>query len=110
MTAFQERMLQRQQERQKPKKAEKTKEELAQIRKDMMKKRPVTAKTVVEEKKEHPKSALMSRLAQGAKVEISKKDMKALTQKNYENLPEVRKKREEEKMKQERLARIAQSR
>ena len=38
----------------------------------------------------------MSRLASGTKTEVSKKEMKKLTTKNYENLPEVKKKREEE--------------
>jgi hypothetical protein len=37
----------------------------------------------------------MSRLASGNKVEINKKDMLKLTNKNYDNLPEVKKKREE---------------
>jgi hypothetical protein len=46
-------------------------------------------------------SELMSRLARGEKVEISKKDMLKLTNKNYEQLPEVRKKKEDEKKKEE---------
>jgi hypothetical protein len=37
----------------------------------------------------------MSRLASGNKVEINKKDMLKLTNRNYDNLPEVKKKREE---------------
>ena len=49
---------------------------------------------------EHPKAALMSRLATGAKPDISKKDMLKLTNKNYENLPEVRRKKEEEAKKE----------
>ena len=44
---------------------------------------------------------LMDRLAKGARAEISKREMKALTTKNYENLPEVRKRKEEEKKKEE---------
>mmetsp|Transcript_7464 Transcript_7464/g.10586 ORF Transcript_7464/g.10586 Transcript_7464/m.10586 type:complete len:98 (+) Transcript_7464:3259-3552(+) len=44
---------------------------------------------------------LMDRLAKGTRVEVSKKEMKALTTKNYENLPEVKKKREEERKKEE---------
>ena len=44
---------------------------------------------------------LMDRLAKGGKVEVSKKEMRALTTKNYENLPEVKKKREEERKKEE---------
>ena len=46
-------------------------------------------------------SELMSRLARGEKVEVSKKDMLKLTIKNYEQLPEVRKKKEDEKKKEE---------
>jgi len=42
----------------------------------------------------------MSRLATGAKPDISKKDMLKLTNKNYENLPEVRRKKEEEAKKE----------
>ena len=44
---------------------------------------------------------LMDRLAKGARAEVSKKDMRALTSKNYENLPEVKKRKEEERKKQE---------
>lgn len=43
----------------------------------------------------------MDRLAKGTRVEVSKKEMKALTSKNYENLPEVRKRKEEERKKEE---------
>ena len=43
----------------------------------------------------------MSRLARGQKVEVNKKDMLKLTSKNYDLLPEVKKKREEEKKKGE---------
>lgn len=43
----------------------------------------------------------MSRLASGTKTEISKKDMLKLTTKNYENLPEVKRKREEDRKKEE---------
>ena len=43
----------------------------------------------------------MSRLAKGEKPEINKKDMLKLTSKNYELLPEVQKKKEQEKKKQE---------
>lgn len=45
-------------------------------------------------------SALMSRLAHGAKAEVTKKDMLKLTNKNYELLPEVKKKREEDAKKE----------
>jgi hypothetical protein len=42
----------------------------------------------------------MSRLAKGEKVEVDKKEMKKLTQKNYEQLPEVKKRKEEEHKKE----------
>jgi hypothetical protein len=41
----------------------------------------------------------MERLASGKKVEVTKKDMLKLTTKNYENLPEVKRRREEEQKK-----------
>ncbi len=36
-----------------------------------------------------PVNPLLQRLASGQRVSVSKKDMKALTSKNYEQLPEV---------------------
>jgi hypothetical protein len=107
MSAFQKRMLERQRALEEKKRAnankpEKTKEELLAIRKEMLRKKPVTEKK--EEPvpvPEHPKAALMSRLAHGVKVDVDKKDMLKLTNKNYENLPEVKKKREEERKREE---------
>ena len=52
----------------------------------------------------------MSRLASGSRVEVSKKEMKALTNKNYENLPEVRKKKEDEQKKLELRKRLEMAR
>ena len=91
----------------------KTKEELAALRRDMMKKKPNLAKTSEKEEPqppvpEHPKAALMSRLASGTKTEIDKKSMLKLTNKNYENLPEVKRKREEEAKKEDMKKRIEQ--
>ena len=43
----------------------------------------------------------MDRLAKGTRAEVSKKDMYKLTNKNYENLPEVKKRKEEERKKEE---------
>ena len=75
------------------------------MRKDMMKKKPQSAvqREEIAKPKEpdHPKSQLMSRLASGSKPEISKKEMLKLTNKNYELLPEVMRKREEEKKKED---------
>ena len=44
---------------------------------------------------------LMDRLAKGTRAEVSKKEMRALTSKNYENLPEVKKRKEDERKKEE---------
>jgi hypothetical protein len=75
---------------------------LAALRKEMMKKKPsAPKKEETAPVAEHPKAALMARLAHGVKVEVDKKDMLKLTNKNYENLPEVKKKREEERKKEE---------
>lgn len=106
---FQRRMMERQRQMEakklqsKTQKAEKSKEELAEIRKNMMKKKTVVQKQKEEEEPEevHPKSALMSRLASGTKAQVTKKDMLKLTNKNYENLPEVRKQREEQQKKEQ---------
>lgn len=51
----------------------------------------------------------MSRLAKGEKVEVSKKEMLKLTSKNYELLPEVKKKKEAEKKKEEFKERMRQA-
>ena len=71
----------------------------------MLKKRPKTAqakeKEPVKIEKAHPKQALMERLASGRKHDISQKDMHKLTSKNYNELPEVKRKREEENKKME---------
>jgi polysaccharide pyruvyl transferase WcaK-like protein len=48
----------------------------------------------------------MSRLAHGGRADIGKKDMLKLTNKNYENLPEVKRKREEEKKREEAKKRL----
>lgn len=51
----------------------------------------------------------MNRLIGGSKAKISKKEMYALTKKNYENLPEVQEKKKQEKkreLEQQRLDRI----
>jgi len=88
-------------------KPQKSKEELAALRRDMMKKKP--SQKEPEPVPEHPKAALMSRLAQGTKVgTIEKKDMLKLTNKNYELLPEVKKKREQEAKREEIIKRKEQ--
>ena len=87
-----------------------TKEELLALRKAMMKPSGLSKKNTESSfatdsqqdsaQKKMPVE-LMDRLAKGTRVEVSKKEMKALTNKNYENLPEVRKRREEEKKKED---------
>jgi hypothetical protein len=75
----------------------------------MMKKKPGFSKSEVKNEPvapEHPKAALMSRLASGNKTEVNKKEMLKLTNKNYENLPEVKKRKEEEKKKEEAKKRL----
>lgn len=57
----------------------------------------------------HPMNYLMSRLASGSKADIKKSDMFKLTNKNYENLPEVKRKREEAQKKEDRLKAIQQA-
>ena len=51
---------------------------------------------------------MLSRLAKGEKTEVSKKDMLKLTSKNYELLPEVKKKKEEERKTEELRDRMKQ--
>ena len=43
----------------------------------------------------------MARLAKGERAEVDKKEMKKLTTRNYELLPEVKKKKEEEAKKEQ---------
>ena len=51
---------------------------------------------------------MMTRLARGEKKEVNKKEMLKLTSKNYELLPEVKKKKEEERKKGELKERMKQ--
>lgn len=89
---------------------EKTKEELLEIRKDLLK-----SKIEKPEPQDHEKSnkklenPLLERLGKGEKPKINKKEMHQLTKKNYEMLPEVQKKKEEERKKQEIKDRIKKS-
>jgi len=43
----------------------------------------------------------MDRLANGKRTTVDKKEMKKLTTRNYENLPEIKKRKDEEKKRQE---------
>ena len=89
-----------------------TKEELLAIRKAMMKPSGLSKRNTEQSqasesdadskhKNSNLPTDLMDRLAKGSRAEVSKKEMKALTNKNYENLPEVRKRKEEEKKREE---------
>ncbi len=60
-------------------------------------------------KKETPE-VLIARLAAGKRSSVSKEEMRRLTKKNYEQLPEVQSRREEERKKQERFARAVRAR
>ena len=84
---------------------EKTKEELAEVRKDLMKSKV----DKIEEIEQKKPNSLLDRLGKGEKPKLSKKEMHDLTKKNYEMLPEVKKKREEERKKQELKERIQKS-
>lgn len=44
-----------------------------------------------------PSAALMERLAGGKRLQIDKKEMKKLTKTNYENLPEIKRRKDEER-------------
>ena len=54
-----------------------------------------------EEKKKESHTELMARLASGQKQTVSVKEMKRMTNKNYENLPEIKKRKDEERKKEE---------
>lgn len=77
-----------------------------------LEKRPDVIQIKLEEKKNNkePSSALMERLATGQRVRISKEEMLKLNKKNYQQLPEVRKKLEEEQKRLEKQQRIQKGR
>eukprot|EP00826_Nyctotherus_ovalis_P042568 TRINITY_DN4392_c0_g5_i1.p1 TRINITY_DN4392_c0_g5~~TRINITY_DN4392_c0_g5_i1.p1 ORF type:complete len:463 (+),score=47.42 TRINITY_DN4392_c0_g5_i1:78-1466(+) len=91
----------------------KTKEEILAQRKEMMKVKNIgSAKCVSVEiekspKRREPSPELLARLSSGTKFKICKEEMYKLTCKNYELLPEVKKKREMERKKEELRKRIA---
>lgn len=80
------------------------------MRKAMMKPSGLSKRTNTEQSVEASEASagknnmpaeLMDRLAKGTRAKVSKEDMLKLTNKNYENLPEVRKRKEEERKKEE---------
>lgn len=78
-----------------------TKEEILAQRREMMKpKRTVQSDT--QSQPETPSGRPnLERLAKGEKLPVDKKEMLKLTKKNYDDLPEVKKRREEDAKKQE---------
>ena len=92
----------------------KTKEELAEIRRQMMKRRPTSSQPSFQPSlttstiQSGPKDELMARLAKGEKVAVPKEEMLKLTQKNYELLPEVKQRKKEEQKKEEYKLRMKQ--
>ena len=90
---------------------DKSKLELAELRKQMMKSKvkrkednfavggsqAINITPVGKDGKKEPTLDIQIRLAKGEKVQIDKKEMKLLSKKNYQNLPEIKKKQEEEK-------------
>lgn len=87
-----------------------TKEELLALRKAMMKpsglsKRCTSESSLANDSQQDSSkkmpTELMNRLANGTRADVSKKEMKALNNKNYELLPEVIKRREELKKKED---------
>ncbi|CAD8172984.1 unnamed protein product [Paramecium octaurelia] len=88
---------------------QRSKEEQIKLRKEMMeygrnKRQQNKSQTPVNEDKisdrkeqiKKSKSPLMERLSMGQKAKVEEKEMFALTKKNYENLPEVKKKKNQE--------------
>ena len=87
---------------------EKSKDELMEIRKELLKgKHELKPEPKPESKAES--NSVQERLGKGEKPKISKKEMHDLTKRNYDMLPEVRKRKEEEKKKQEMKERIQKS-
>jgi hypothetical protein len=89
---------------------EKTKDELIEIRKEMLKpKQDKDGKMIeipVSQQSNHVPTKLMARLCSGDRVKVSKKEMIRLTRKNYLNLPEIKKKIEDERKRKELRERV----
>lgn len=109
-----ERLQRRHINKSKSKKVSKTKEELLQIRKDLLKskivKKQVSESVSIVNQKDSPQKVpnpeLLKRLSSGEKSKVTREEMKRLTAKHYKDLPEVKKKQEIESKKQEMLLRI----
>ena len=70
--------------------------------------KPKTKPKQTEEKPEEVINPLLQRLATGDRVPVAKKEMLALTNKNYNNLPEVQKRKVEEQKKSDFKERMRQ--
>ena len=69
-----------------------------------------SANTSMKQSKREPSKQLLDRLINGTKGPIDKKEMRALTQKNYDQLPEVKQRKEEMKKREELEKRMQQKR
>lgn len=93
---------------------DKTKEELIEIRKNLVKapkldsKKPELIEIQIEEKKlgKEPSFNLMERLSGGQRAKVSHEEMIRLNKKNYKLLPEVKKRQEEDRKKAEKQERL----
>lgn len=83
----------------------KSKQELAQLRKQMMKPTHKETIEVAEETKAPPRA--IERLVQGIRPTVTRKEMLELTAKNYQQLPEVKRKVEEAEKKEALKQRLA---
>ena len=90
---------------------EKTKDELMEIRKELLKSKAEKSKPeeLTETDPKKASNPALERLGKGEKPKISKKEMHELTKKNYDLLPEVQRKKEEDRKKQEIIDRIKKS-
>ena len=101
--------------------SEKTAAELLALRKEMLKPPSLASKPASSpkdsdlvldfdsaRKKSEPPPDLLDRLAAGSKAKVSRKEMLELTSKNYQSLPEVIRKREEEAKRSDAQQRLAQ--
>lgn len=89
---------------------DKTKEELIEIRKEMLRpKHDKDAKIIeipVSQQSNYVPTKLLARLCSGKRLKVSKKEMLSLTRRNYFNLPEVKKKIEDERKRKELIERV----
>lgn len=91
------------------KRQEKSKQELIEIRKEMLKpKQDKVIEISVTHNLASIPTKLLARLSAGERSKISRKEMLSLTRRNYMNLPEVKKKLDDERKRLEHKQRLAQ--